>query len=174
MMLPQEGYVLSENFVIVQRFSQTLQAHKLNMIKREKLARHPRKIWRIWACDVTPTSRMPKIVVYQTAPVLFVKNEYFMAKIDVCRSLLPSDRVIGWDIKMTSHPNSNASFINIWDRLISRRSPNLTRSSKLAAAPNWWFLDLWVSLCYQGSSWSCDLRDVTQQNNTADLLLQTD
>ena len=38
---------------------------------------------------------MPKIVVYQTTPVCFVKNEYFMAKIDVCRSLLPSDRVIG-------------------------------------------------------------------------------
>ena len=38
---------------------------------------------------------MPKIVVYQTAPVWFVKNEYFMVKIDVCRSLLPSDRVIG-------------------------------------------------------------------------------
>ena len=81
---------------------------------------------------------MPKIVVYQTAPVWFVKNEYFMAKIDVYRSLLPSDRVIGWDMKMTSHPNSNASFINIWDRLIWRRSQNLTRSSKLAAAPNWW------------------------------------
>ena len=82
---------------------------------------------------------MPKIVVYQTASVWFVKNEYFMAKIDVCRSLLPSDRVIGRDIKMTSHPNSNASFINIWDRLIWRRSPNLTRSSKLAAAPNYSF-----------------------------------
>ena len=82
---------------------------------------------------------MPKIVVYQTAPVWFVKNECFMAKIDVYRSLLASDRVIGWDIKiMTSHPNSNASFINIWDRLIWRRSPNLTISSKLAAAPNWW------------------------------------
>ena len=38
-----------------------------------------------------------------------------------------------------SHPNSNASFINIWDHLIWRRSPNLTRSLKLAAAPNWWF-----------------------------------
>ena len=80
---------------------------------------------------------MPKIVFYQTASVWFVKNDYFMAKIDVCRSLLPSDRVIGWDIKMTSYPNSNASFINIWDRLIRRQSPNLTRSSKLAAAPNW-------------------------------------
>ena len=42
---------------------------------------------------------MPKIVVYQTAQVWFVKNEYFMVKIDVCRSLPPSDRVIGWDIK---------------------------------------------------------------------------
>ena len=70
---------------------------------------------------------MPKIVVYQTAPVWFVKNEYFMAKIDVYRSLLPSDRVIGWDMKMMSHLNSNASFINIWDRLIvgSRRFENL-------------------------------------------------
>ena len=84
---------------------------------------------------------MYKIAVYQTAPVWFVKNECFMAKIDVYRSLLASDRVIGWDIKMTSHPNSNASFINIWDRLIWRRSPNLTRSSKLAAAPNWWLLN---------------------------------
>ena len=84
---------------------------------------------------------MPKIVVYQTAPVWFVKNECFMAKIDVYRSLLASDRVIGWVIKMTSHPNSNANFINIWDRLIWRRSPNLTRSSKLAAAPNWWPCD---------------------------------
>ena len=84
---------------------------------------------------------MYKIVVYQTAPVWFVKNECFMAKIDVYGSLLASDRVIGWDIKMMSHPNSNASFINIWDRLIWRRSPNLTRSSKLAAAPNWWHLN---------------------------------
>ena len=32
MMLPQERYVLSEIFVIVRRFSQKLQAHKLNMI----------------------------------------------------------------------------------------------------------------------------------------------
>ena len=58
MMLPREGYVLSYIFVIVRRFSQTLQAHKLNMIKREKLTRHPRTIWRIWTCDVTPTSRI--------------------------------------------------------------------------------------------------------------------
>ena len=58
MMLPQERYVLSEIFVIVRWFSQKLQAHKLNMIKREKLARHPRTIWRIWACDVTPTLRV--------------------------------------------------------------------------------------------------------------------
>ena len=36
----------------------SLQAHKLNMIKREKLAGHPRTIWRIWTCDVTATSRM--------------------------------------------------------------------------------------------------------------------
>ena len=48
---------------------------------------------------------MPKIVVYQTAPVWFVKNECFIAKIDVYRSLLASDRVIGWDIKMTATPN---------------------------------------------------------------------
>ena len=58
MVLPQERYVLSEIFVIVRWFSQILQAHKLNMIKREKLARHPRAIWQIWACDVTPTSRI--------------------------------------------------------------------------------------------------------------------
>ena len=58
MMLPREGYVLSEIFVIVRRFSQMLQAHKLNMIKREKLARHPRTIWRIWVFDVTPNSRI--------------------------------------------------------------------------------------------------------------------
>ena len=38
---------------------------------------------------------MYKIVVYQTAPVWFVKNECFMAKIYVYRSLLASDRVIG-------------------------------------------------------------------------------
>ena len=38
---------------------------------------------------------MPKIVVYQTASVWFVKNECFMTKIDVYRSLLASDRVIG-------------------------------------------------------------------------------
>ena len=60
-MLLREGFVLSKIPVIVRRFFQTLQAHnmhKLNMIKREKLARHPRTIWRIWACDVTPTSRM--------------------------------------------------------------------------------------------------------------------
>ena len=58
MMLLYERYVHSKIFVIVRRFSQKLQAHKLNMIKRERLARHPRTIWRIWACDVTPTSRM--------------------------------------------------------------------------------------------------------------------
>ena len=81
---------------------------------------------------------MPKIVIYQTTPVWFVNNEYFMAKIDVYRSLLPSDHVIGWDRKVMSHPNSNASFINIWGRLSWWRSPNLTRSSKLAAAPNCW------------------------------------
>ena len=57
-MLPQERYVLSEIFVIARRFSQKLQSHKLNMIKREKLARHPRTIWRIWAWDVRPTSRI--------------------------------------------------------------------------------------------------------------------
>ena len=89
-----------------------------------------------WILTIWGNVHKNNIVVYQTAPVWFVKNEYFMAKIDVCRSLLPSDR--GWDIKMTSHPNSNASFINIWDRLIWWRSPNLTRSSKLAAAPNCW------------------------------------
>ena len=44
---------------------------------------------------------MPKIVVYQTAPVWFVKNECYTAKIDVYLSLLASDRVIWWDIKMT-------------------------------------------------------------------------
>ena len=33
MMLPQERHVLSEIFVIVRRFSQKLQAHKLNMIR---------------------------------------------------------------------------------------------------------------------------------------------
>ena len=65
-----------------------------------------------------------------------MKNEYLMAKIDVYCSLLPSDRVIGWDMKMMSHLNSNASFLNIWDHLIWQRSPNLTRSSKLAATPN--------------------------------------
>ena len=59
LMLSQRRYVLAEIFVIVRRFSQKLQAHKLNMIKREKLARHPRTIWRIWACDDTTTSRMP-------------------------------------------------------------------------------------------------------------------
>ena len=59
MMWSQKRYVLSEIFVIVRRFSHKLQAHKLNMIKREKLAKHPRTIWRIWACDITPTSRMP-------------------------------------------------------------------------------------------------------------------
>ena len=63
---------------------------------------------------------MPKIVISQTTPVWFVKNEYLMAKIDVYRSLLPSDRVIGLDMKTMSHPNSNASFINIWDHLIWR------------------------------------------------------
>ena len=57
MMLPQGRYVLYEIFVIVRRFSQKLQSRKLNMIKREMLARHPRTIWRISACDVTPTSR---------------------------------------------------------------------------------------------------------------------
>ena len=59
MILPQVHYALPKIFVIVQQFSQRLQAHKLNMIKRGKLAGHPRTIWRIWACDVTPTSRMP-------------------------------------------------------------------------------------------------------------------
>ena len=61
MMLPREGYVPYEKFVFVRQFSQTLQAHKLSMIKRDKLARHPRTIWRIWACDVTPTSRIGRV-----------------------------------------------------------------------------------------------------------------
>ena len=43
---------------------------------------------------------MPKTVTYQTKPVWFVKNEYLIARIDVYRSLLPSDDVIAWDIKM--------------------------------------------------------------------------
>ena len=67
---------------------------------------------------------MTKIVVYQTAPVWFVKNECFMAKIDVYRSLLASDRVIGRDIKMTSHPNSNAKFYK------HLGSPNLATIAK--------------------------------------------
>ena len=46
------------NFVNVRRFSQKLQARKLNRIKRETMARYPRTKWWIWACDVTPTSRM--------------------------------------------------------------------------------------------------------------------
>ena len=45
---------------------------------------------------------MHKIVIYQTTPVLFAKKKYLMAKIDVYRSLLPSDSVIGWYMKVTS------------------------------------------------------------------------
>ena len=70
---------------------------------------------------------MPKILVYQTAPVWFVKNEYFMAKIDVCRSLLPSDRVIGWDIEMTSDTNSNAFKCKFYKHV---GSPNLATIAK--------------------------------------------
>ena len=33
------------------------------MIKREKLTRHPRTIWRIWTCDVTPTSRIMTLLL---------------------------------------------------------------------------------------------------------------
>ena len=73
MMLPWEGYVLSEIFVIVRWFLQTLQAHKLNMIRREKLARHPRTTWRIWACDVRPTLRMiPTIVIMEYSKYILV------------------------------------------------------------------------------------------------------
>ena len=79
---------------------------------------------------------MPKIISYQTTPVWLSKNEYLKVKINVYCSVPPSDRVIGWDMKMTSHPNSNASFINIQDSLIWRWLPNLTRSSKLVAALN--------------------------------------
>ena len=43
-----------------------------------------------------------------------------------------------WLDEITSHPNSNARLIHIWDCLIWQRSPNLTISSKLAAAPNWY------------------------------------
>ena len=32
---------------------------------------------------------MPKIVSHQNTPVWFVNNEYFIAKVDVCHSLLP-------------------------------------------------------------------------------------
>ena len=42
---------------------------------------------------------MTKIVSYQTTPVWFVKSEPLMAKIYVLRSVLPSNRVTGWDIK---------------------------------------------------------------------------
>ena len=172
MMLPQERYVLSETFVIVRWFSQKLQAHKVNMIKREKLARHPRTIWRIWACDVTPTSRianpflvnllgvqdlvtrvqqrrtplfetkaaisfMPKIVYYQTSPVWFIKNEYIVAKINVYCSLLPSNRLIGWDIKVTSHPNSNASLIKHLYLPYLVTIAKFDEVVKMATAPNW-------------------------------------
>ena len=65
-----------------------------------------------------------------------VCEKWIMAKIAVYHSLLPSDHVTERDIKIMSHPNSNASFINIWDRLIWQRSPNLARSSKLVAASN--------------------------------------
>ena len=47
-----------------------------------------------------------------------------MAKIDVYRSLLASDRLIGRDIKMTSQPNSDAKFYK------HLRSPNLATIAK--------------------------------------------
>ena len=71
---------------------------------------------------------MPKIVVYQTASVWFVKNEYFMAKIDVCRSLLPSDRVIWWDIKMTSPVDVTSEFKCKFYKHLG--SPNLATIAK--------------------------------------------
>ena len=52
--------LLPEIFVIVQRFLQKVLVPKLNMVKRENLARHPRTIWQIWACVIMPTSRTGK------------------------------------------------------------------------------------------------------------------
>ena len=44
--------------VIARRFSQKLQAHRLDDKEGKTGLRHPRTIWWIWARDVTPTSRM--------------------------------------------------------------------------------------------------------------------
>ena len=68
-----------------------------------------------------------------------------MAKINVYCSLLPSDHVIGWDIKMTSYPNSNASFNknDVWNAKIpsaAQRSVYGTNSKYIGAEcppPNW-------------------------------------
>ena len=86
----------------------TLQRRKLNMFKWREGILSPRALVRgnpVWVKFAAEN---------QATPVLLVK-------IDVYHSLLPSDSVIGWYIKMISHPNSNASFINIWDRLIRSR-----------------------------------------------------
>ena len=50
---------------------------------------------------------------------------------------------------MTSHLNSNATFINIWDRLIWWRSPNLTKSSTdgcTVHVTDPWYL--WLGKCF--------------------------
>ena len=76
---------------------------------------------------------MPEIVSYQTTPVWFVNTSWQKSMFTTVYYLATA---IGWHIKMTSHKNSNASFINNQDRLIWQRSPNLARSSKLVAASN--------------------------------------
>ena len=63
---------------------------------------------------------MSKIVGYQTTPVWFVKNEYLMAKIDGYRSLLPSDHVIGLDIKQGSHSSWKIIEIQICFKIMEK------------------------------------------------------
>ena len=66
---------------------------------------------------------MPKIVSYQTTPVWFVNNEYCIAKINVYHSL-PSDRVIGLDIKNDITSEFNCNFYK------QSGSPNLATIAK--------------------------------------------
>ena len=73
MKLPLERSVHSEIFVIVRRFLQKLEAYKLNMIKRGKLARHPRTIW--WNSEYSQN--------YYTYNSV-MKNTYSPCHEDVC------------------------------------------------------------------------------------------
>ena len=86
----------------------------LNIINRKKTP--------IFETKATFSFLMPPGVLYLKISYTFLVCEKWILNGEnrCLPQLLPSNanHMIGWDIKMTSHLNSNASFINIWDLYI--------------------------------------------------------